>query len=147
METIEVTTTAQEHPCPAGTKVVVLTDNSSHVTYVDFEADAKFPDPEADPPVETTSMRMNTGKNVYQLPEGKDSVSVIGDGVYTIGMDCLRSRGEASDPAVQAQLDDHEARISALEGGTVVPSATGTKKKEDHPPAKHNTDHYSSKKK
>jgi hypothetical protein len=150
METIEVTTQAQEHKMAEGTKILVLTDNSSHVTYVDFEADAVVPDPEVDPPVETTSMRMNTGKNVYQVPEGRDSFSIIGDGTYTIGADYLKSRGGVTDPAVDAQLQDHEARISALEGvtpETESQSRTAPKRQvKEEEPSRNRTD-YSARKK
>jgi hypothetical protein len=134
MESIPVTTKAQEHKMAEGTKILVLTDNSSHVTYVDFEADAAVPDP-AHPDAETTSVRMNTGKNVYQVPEGRDSFSIIGDGDYSIGADYLKSRGGATDPAVNAQLEDHEARISALEA-----AGAGTQMVEEKPRARQTRD-------
>jgi hypothetical protein len=149
MESIPVTTKAQEHKMAEGTKILVLTDNSSHVTYVDFEADAAPPDPE-NPDAETTSVRMNTGKNVYQVPEGRDSFSIIGDGDYSIGADYLKSRGGSTDPAVNAQLDDHEARIAALENAgtpaTESQAAPSKRQSREEEPSRNRTD-YSARKK
>ena len=120
MQALEVTNTAQEHKMPAGTKVLILTDNTRHLTYVNFEVDATL---EAG---DEGNLPVYAGKNTYQVPEGRDSFSIISEMVYTVGVDYLKFPGEGPDPATQAQLDDHEARIAALEG---TPSTASTQSK------------------
>jgi hypothetical protein len=106
MDSLEITDVAQEHPVPEGTKIVIITDGTQNHARIDFEADANF----------DTSPQINCGKNAFQVPEGRDSFSVIALAPYSVGVDYLAG-GDAGDTlaTMQAQLADHETRITALE--------------------------------
>lgn len=119
MDTLEITTTAQEHPCPAGTKTVVITDGTQNHAHIDFEVDATMED----------SPAIQSGKNYFPVPEGRDSFSVIAAEPYSVGVEFLKkltAPGSGADD-MQAQLDDHEARITALEMASAPATASASK--------------------
>jgi hypothetical protein len=127
MDTLEITTTAQEHPCPAGTKTVVITDGTQNHGHIDFELDAT-----EDSPV------IQFGKNIFPVPEGRDSFSVIAVAPYTVGVEYLKkivAPGSGAED-IQTQLDDHEARITALELAG-APATTAKQKPSHTPQAQH----------
>lgn len=141
MQALKVTAKAEDHDLPKGTKVLVLTDNSPHVTWLSLEGEAE--------PGGDYSVRMNSGRNVYRVPDKCPSFSIIGDGEYNIGMDCQ----EASEVEGNPRLEALEARVAALEAAAAQQIAAHDEQKDrvkqqDYPPPKasHPKEHTAPKK-
>ena len=127
MQPLEVTEKVQEFDIPKGAKVLILLDNSGHKTFMSFEGKKKPEDME----------RVNTGRNVYRIPEKCTSFTIIGEGDYTVGVDFIQSSEEDGGEDRLALL---EARVAALEAAQRAPQQehqvkrnTDKDENEDHP--------------